>query len=71
MKKQYIGQKQIENRKKDGDIVIVEFTDKTEERFSALMLKHVVTDKRMDLTELREIRTGAVAEAMLVVYKNW
>jgi hypothetical protein len=71
-KKQYYGDKEIESI---GDanaegLHLVTFTDKTTEELSKMILSEAVSDKSVDLTELRNKRCFPVVAKILEVLRD-
>jgi len=63
----YYGDKEIKQTLKNKII----FKDGAEELVSPKMLKYVITTKKSDLTELRDLRVKPVVEALLEVLLEW
>ena len=79
MNKQFIGDKRIqeirpiENEKTSGGTSIEEvvFEDGSIEWFSSLMLKNIITDQKIDPTQLRDKRILPVVQMLLIILRDW
>lgn len=76
--KKFVGQKQIATVSETDQttsggfkILKVEYTDKTVEHISPLLFSHIVTDKAVDLSQLRDKRVFPVVQALLVVLRDY
>ena len=71
MKNKYYGPKKIKESHGNGDSMVLTFDDDTTETISMKMVEHVITDKSVDLTSLRDLRLRPVVEEMLEIMLNW
>ena len=74
----YVGQKKIKKADLTGEktpsgseIVSLEFDDGSIELCSELMFSHAVTDKKKDLSELRDLRVKPIVAIVLSVLRDW
>lgn len=72
MKNKYYGKKKIKNSgpNPDGNIVL-RFDDDTSVTLSKKMAEHAITDKAVDLTELRTLRIQPVTEEVIKLLLEW
>ena len=78
MSKQFIGSKRIKEIRTVSDktpsgveVNEVEFENGEVEWFSSLMLKQIITDQKIDDTQLREKRVVPVVQMILAVLRDW
>lgn len=78
MAKQYIGEKAVESVEDTDQTTIggvavkqVIYKDGSSERLSEKMLEVASTDKKVDLTELRELRLHPVVQETLSLWLDW
>jgi len=71
MKNKYYGQQKIKDFEITGERVILDLDNDTQVELSGKMAEVAVTEKKLDLTELREARLNPVAKAILKLYLDW